>query len=302
MNKDQIRKILNGTDKEKYSHVLICVDTWDYHYFDEKVKREYDIDEFIGNFWKNHKGGMFKIEEVYNLDLDIEEQLSEYRSNHREKANRKIIEKYPEMETKSERALEFAIEKHKGQFRKGNNPKEYITHPINVANLVKCYVESTNIDSIVAAAYLHDAIESAQDKINTYYEIGNKFGFLVASLVNELTSDKDLQKEIGKAKYLAIKMKNMSDTALIIKLCDRLDNISSLADVDIEFRKNYVCETIYILNYLINNKKLGNTHITIISNIINIITTIMKYDCDYENNEKEIVNKLKLEINEKNAS
>ena len=35
------------------------------------------------------------------------------------------------------KALEFAREKHKGQMRKNNTPVEYITHPINVANLVK---------------------------------------------------------------------------------------------------------------------------------------------------------------------
>lgn len=35
-----------------------------------------------------------------------------------------------------------------------------------------------------------------------------------------------LKKEMGKTKYLSIKMANMSEDALIIKLCDRLDNVS----------------------------------------------------------------------------
>lgn len=302
MDKNKIREILNNVDKEKFSHVLICLDTWDYEYFVRYVEREYDIDQFIESFWKDHKGGMFKIEEVYNLDLDIEMQLNEFRSNHRENANRKsIIKKYLEMETLSEKALEFAAEKHKGQYRKGKNPKEYITHPINVANLVKYYKESHNISVLVVAAYLHDTIEDTDKKINTYFEIGNKFGFLVASLVNELTSDKDLQGELGKAKYLAIKMKNMSSWALVIKLCDRLDNISSLVDVDEEFRKRYVEETIYILNFIINNRKLSNTHITIIKDIVSVLNIIIKYSYDPQNIEEGVINELLLKLDEKNV-
>lgn len=300
MNKNEIRTILNRVDKERFSHVLICVDTFDYDYFNVYVKREDDIDQFIESFWEDHKGGMFKIEEVYNLDLDIEMQLNEFRSNHREKSNREsITKKYPEMETLSEKALKFAKEKHKGQYRKGKKPKEYITHPINVANLVKKYKESHKIDSLVAAAYLHDTIE---DTDTTYYDLVKHFGFLVASLVNELTSDKELQRELGKTKYLAIKMKNMSSWALVIKLCDRLDNVYSLVDVDEEFRNKYVNETIYILNFIINNRKLTNTHIAIIKDIINILNIIIKHSktCDDMGNEN--INKLLLALNEKNVS
>ena len=58
------------------------------------------------------------------------------------------------------KALEFAREKHKGQMRKNNTPVEYITHPINVANLVKKYANNAeNIDDLVSSAYLHDTLE-----------------------------------------------------------------------------------------------------------------------------------------------
>lgn len=299
MNKNQIRNILNGIDKEKYSHVLICVDTFNYDYFVEQVKRDYDIDEFISNFWKKHKGGMFKIEEIYNLDLDIEEQLSEYRSNHREKANRKIIEKYPEMETISERALKFAAEKHKGQYRKGKNQKPYITHPINVANLLKKYKESHKIDTLVAAAYLHDTLENTDA---SFYELVKKFGIEIAALVREVSTDKDLKNEVGKVKYLAIKMKNMTDWALDIKLCDRLDNVSDLVDVDFEFRDKYIKETLYIINYLVQNRKLTNTHLTIIKDIIKVLNIIITYNYDNQSNITIEIKNLIYEINQKEVS
>ncbi len=299
MNKNEIRDILNKINKEVYSHILICVDTFDYSYFIKYVKRCEDIDIFIEEFWNEHKGGMFRIEEVYNLDLDIEMQLSEIRSNHREKAKREILKKYPELESISERALEYATLKHKGQMRKGKNPKEYITHPINVANLVRKYKESHKIEILVAAAYLHDTIE---DTDATYYDLVKKFGFEIASLVMEVTTDKDLKNEIGKAKYLAIKMKNMTSWALVIKLCDRLDNISGLIDVDLEFRNKYVNETLYIINFILNNRNLTNTHLLIIKDIIKILSIIINYSYDEECEEKVIINNLILEMDKKEAN
>lgn len=300
MNKNQIRKILEETDKEKYSHVLICVDTWDYDYFVKYVTYEEDIDEFIKNFYEEHSGGMIKIEEVYNLNLDIEMQLSEVRSNHREKAKKKINkDMYPELETIDETALKFANEKHKDQFRKGKDHKEYITHPINVANLVKKYKNSHKINTLIAAAYLHDTLE---DTDTTFYELNKKFGIEVASLVREVSTDKDLKNEIGKAKYLAIKMKNMSNWALVIKLCDRLDNISDLYNVDEEFRKKYINETIYIINFIMNNRKLTNTHILIIKDIIKLLSIIIEYNYTDKNKETEDVKVLMYEINKKEVS
>lgn len=298
MNKEEIKKILNEIDKKKYSHILVCVDTWDYSYFTKYVKRDDDIDEFIENFWKEHGGGMFKIEEVYNLDLDINLQLSEAKSNHREKANRNILlEKYPEMETMSERALRFAAEKHKGQYRK--NKKPYITHPINVANLLKKYKESHKIDTLLAAAYLHDTIE---DTDTTFYELVKKFGIEIAALVREVSTDKDLKDEIGKAKYLAIKMKNMTDWALDIKLCDTLDNISDLVDVDFEFRDKYIQEKLYIINYLMKNRKLTNTHLNIIKDIIKVLNIIIEYNYDSQSNITTEIKELMYEMNQKEVS
>ena len=172
------------------------------------------------------------------------------------------------------KALEFAREKHKGQMRKNNTPVEYITHPINVANLVKKYANNAeNIDDLVSSAYLHDTLE---DTNTTYEELICNFGNLISNLVKELTNNDVLKKEIGKTKYLSMKMKSMSEDALIIKLCDRLDNVSSLYDTNKAFIDKYLRETISILNYIINNRNLNTIHLNIINDINKEINNVIK--------------------------
>lgn len=172
------------------------------------------------------------------------------------------------------KALEFAREKHKGQMRKNNTPVEYITHPINVANLVKKFANNAkNIDDLVSSAYLHDTLE---DTNTTYEELICNFGNLISNLVKELTNNDVLKKEMGKTKYLSMKMANMSEDALIIKLCDRLDNVSSLYDTNKAFIDKYLRETISILNYIINNRNLNTIHLNIINDINKEVNNVIK--------------------------
>ena len=157
------------------------------------------------------------------------------------------------------KALEFAREKHKGQIRKNNTPVEYITHPINVANLVKKYANNAkNIDDLVSSAYLHDTLE---DTNTTYEELICNFGNIISNLVKELTNNDVLKKEMGKTKYLSMKMANMSEDALIIKLCDRLDNVSSLYDTN---------------KAIINNRNLNTIHLNIINDINKEVNNVIK--------------------------
>lgn len=172
------------------------------------------------------------------------------------------------------KALEFAREKHKGQIRKNNTPVEYITHPINVANLVKKYANNAvNIDDLVSSAYLHDTLE---DTNTTYEELICNFGNIISNLVKELTNNDVLKKEMGKTKYLSMKMANMSEDALIIKLCDRLDNVSSLYNTNKAFIDKYLRETISILNYIINSRNLNTIHLNIINDINKEVNNVIK--------------------------
>lgn len=169
----------------------------------------------------------------------------------------------------SEIAKKFAIQKHNGQTRKNGNP--YIVHPISVANLLGKYKKSHNIDRLIATAYLHDTLE---DTDTSYYELVDTFGYDIAGLVMELTTDKNMKDEIGKNKYLAYKLNSMTKWALAIKLCDRLDNISDLEEMDENFRKRYLEETIFIIDYICENRELTKTHINIIKDIVDKLRNI----------------------------
>jgi len=162
------------------------------------------------------------------------------------------------------KAREFAKDRHDGQYRKDD--RIYFVHPESVAKKVAQYKTSKYLDEITAAAYLHDVLEDTE---TTYYELVKEFGFGVASLVLEVTTNKDMKNVIGKEKYLSFKLKHMTNWALVIKLCDRLDNMEdlNLPYIEQSFRDKYTAETMYIINYIGTNRELTNTHQAIITDI-----------------------------------
>lgn len=157
------------------------------------------------------------------------------------------------------RALEYAYIKHNGQTRKDGS--KYIVHPIMVADHVMNYLDE---EEYIIAGLLHDTVE---DTSATYEEIEKYFGNKVAELVNELTSVDGEVEKIGKTLYLSNKLVNMSEKALVIKLCDRLHNVYDLINSPIDFRKRYIIETEDILSYLEKNRDLNNMHKDIIKDI-----------------------------------
>jgi len=166
-------------------------------------------------------------------------------------------------------ASEFAADAHRGVTRKGGAP--YFIHPDAVAKIVHDVKESEYIADLIAAAYLHDTV---QDCDVTIEDIREKFGNLVASLVNELTSDKDKIELVGKEQYLIDKMLNMSSWALVIKLADRLHNLEDfeqiLSGTD-EKRKNWVKkyaeQTRSIIDEIDYNRDLSKTQRVLVDRI-----------------------------------
>ncbi|NPV12825.1 MAG: bifunctional (p)ppGpp synthetase/guanosine-3',5'-bis(diphosphate) 3'-pyrophosphohydrolase [Ignavibacteria bacterium] len=133
---------------------------------------------------------------------------------------------------KVKKAKEFATKAHKGIYRKGfddNGEKiPYIIHPDSVAKIVHEVENSEHIAHLIAAAYLHDTVEETNV---TLKDIQKEFGDIVMQLVNELTSDKEKLKISGKEEYLIDKMIGMSNWALVIKLADRLHNVSDFKSI-----------------------------------------------------------------------
>lgn len=162
------------------------------------------------------------------------------------------------------KAYVYAKEKHKGQKRSFSG-KPYFVHPKSVAAYVKKY---TKDPILTQAAYLHDVLE---DTDTDYKSLQQEFGNKVASLVKELTSISKVEMKNqygGKAQYLTDKMNKMSDAALTIKLCDRLDNVDD-KHAPQKFKDRYFNETKYILDNL--NRSLNSTHKKIIKKIKDIV-------------------------------
>lgn len=156
---------------------------------------------------------------------------------------------------KEKLAWDFAKEAHKGQIRKFINKPYFGAHVVKVNGIVKQY---TTDEDILCAALLHDVIEDCfEDPEVGYHVIEEKFGKRVADIVMELTSSKeDIDDNYdSKADYLIVKMIHMSDDALVIKLADRLQNISDAFTASERFRNKYFQETVQIMAELKGHRR-----------------------------------------------
>jgi len=161
------------------------------------------------------------------------------------------------------KSLRYATKSHAGQSR--SDGSAYIEHPKRVARLLRQHKTSKNLSQLIQAAYLHDTIE---DTDTTHDDLHKMFGGLVASLVQELTSDKEEISKIGKTEYLSQKMAKMTSYALAIKLADRLDNVRDITTAKTpEWRIRYRAETLGILKRLESDRVLSASHRKLIASI-----------------------------------
>jgi len=144
------------------------------------------------------------------------------------------------------KAINFAFEKHRGQERRGNE-LPYAIHPVIVSQLIARYKSgSSKLDELQCAGLLHDVLEDTEA---SFFEIEREFGSLVASLVQELTSDIVMVKKMGKNEYLKQKMLTMSKYAFVLKLLDRYSNILDSPG------ESYVKKTIDMMDYLLQHRE-----------------------------------------------
>ena len=122
------------------------------------------------------------------------------------------------------KAVRFSAEKHKTQRRKGAEGSPYINHPIGVAEMLWSVGGVRDI-SVIVAAILHDTVEDTE---TTPSEIGEHFGPVVRSLVEEVTDDKSLPKAERKRLQIEHAL-HLSRGAQQIKLADKISNINDVA-------------------------------------------------------------------------
>lgn len=153
------------------------------------------------------------------------------------------------------KAFNFARQAHKGVRRLSGEP--YIMHPIAVAQIA---CEEVGLGSTsICAALLHDVVE---DTDYTTEDIDNIFGPKVANIVDGLTKisggifgDRASAQAENFKKLLLM----MSDDirVILIKICDRLHNMRTLASQPANKQYKIAGETLYIYAPLANRLGLN---------------------------------------------
>ncbi len=147
------------------------------------------------------------------------------------------------------RACAFAQHAHAGQFRRSGEP--YVVHPLSVAGIITQL--KLDADS-VCAGLLHDCVE---DTSATVEEISKLFGSEVAFLVDGVTKLGKLPwhtKEERQAENFRKMLLAMARDirVILIKLCDRVDNMRTLGAMPPEKQERIARETMDIYAPLAN--------------------------------------------------
>ncbi len=153
------------------------------------------------------------------------------------------------------KAFNFARQAHKGVRRLSGEP--YIMHPIAVAQIA---CEEMGLGSTsICAALLHDVVE---DTDYTVEDIENIFGQKIAQIVDGLTKISGGifgDQASAQAENFKKLLLTMSDDirVILIKICDRLHNMRTLASQPANKQYKIAGETLYIYAPLANRLGLN---------------------------------------------
>lgn len=133
-------------------------------------------------------------------------------------------------------AIEFAFARHAGQARPGGEPQ--FAHVLRVAKMAEAHTQWLSPEScelLVISAILHDVLE---DTPTMDAELAERFGSEVAKIVRSLSHENENEPD---DEYLH-RVARGGMVAIIVKRCDRLDNLRSLANTPPEFRAKKLAE------------------------------------------------------------
>src|SRR5574344_58151 len=153
------------------------------------------------------------------------------------------------------KAFNFARQAHKGVRRLSGEP--YIMHPISVAQIA---CEEMGLGSTsICAALLHDVVEDTDYSVE---DIENIFGSKIAMIVDGLTKISGGifgDKASAQAENFKKLLLTMSDDirVILIKICDRLHNMRTLASQPANKTYKIAGETLYIYAPLANRLRLN---------------------------------------------
>src|SRR5436190_4624456 len=147
------------------------------------------------------------------------------------------------------RAYDYSFKMHAGQTRKSGDP--YFIHPASVAGIITDLKLDT---ASVCAGLLHDVVE---DTKMTLVDIDREFGSEIKELVDgvtklnkiNFTSKEDRQAESFRKMVVAM---SKDLRVLLVKICDRLDNMRTLEHMSTDSQERIARETMEIYAPLTN--------------------------------------------------
>lgn len=184
-------------------------------------------------------------------------------------------------------AYEFAEEAHRGQTRKSGEP--YITHPLAVAiTLAKMGMDQATI----IASLLHDVPEDTNTNL---VEIEKNFGTEVAKLVAGVS-------KLGVIKYRGIEryaenlrkmFVSMAEDIriIIIKMADRLHNLTTLESLPPEKRTRIAQESLEIYAPIANRLGMGS-----IKGELETLAFPFVYPTEWEWMKRDVLPKIKIKL------
>lgn len=166
----------------------------------------------------------------------------------------RLIEKLKSLDTQNfldfeliNKAIYFAKEYHAGQVRKSGEP--FYTHPLEVAYIVSDYNLKTEV---IVTSILHDILEDTEATESMLAEV---FGSRIAEMVDRLTRDRSDGSKISVEQVLRNAWFQNDKEVVLIKIVDRIHNISTVNYLSPEKQKEQVTET--IKNFLIFAEELS---------------------------------------------
>nr|WP_319375522.1 HD domain-containing protein [uncultured Methanoregula sp.] len=152
-------------------------------------------------------------------------------------------------------AKSAAINAHRGQFRK-NGTTPYIVHPERVAKRVKFY--GGNYIGIISA-WLHDVMEDCQNGEKIVRDTLKNSGLSqqdcdeIFSIVSALTKNNKYHDKMNKLTDSLNRIKHAPNQAILVKLCDRMDNLEDGKSQSDSFRSVYRQSTDQLIYSLTEN-------------------------------------------------
>lgn len=247
VDEDWITTSKSSAEKDLLERMCEVVETKERIQETSFVAKIYNLDDSWDEYYIDENGEPVDYPEkakVFDNEQDAEDWAEENRYYNWGAYASKLSEAIEDFPKSTHGMYRFARRRHNdtGAVRKVSG-QPYWVHPEGVALIVMKHGGS---DLEIKAAMAHDVLEDTGD---TFEDMVEKFGYEVASIVNEITNDKDEIKRVGKEQYISDELCRISDEALTVKLADMLYN-----------QKDSPTESNYIrmrnnVNYMLNNRE-----------------------------------------------